>query len=344
MPADLCRRILVFLLLSAVVFPGCWRPSGNSQVVVYTALDEEFSRPIFELFERRTGIVVLAKYDTESTKTVGLTQALLAERKHPRCDLFWNNEIVNTLRLDQAGLLRPYRSPAAANFPSQFQSARDTWCGFAARARVLLVNTDLVSVDAGPQSIGDLTDPQWRGRVGIAKPLAGTTASHAACLFAAWGAERGRDFFTQVRANARVLAGNKQVAQDVGRGRLAWGLTDTDDALIELERGRPVRIVYPDQEPGQIGTLFSPNTLALVAGAPRSEPAEQLVDFLLSPEVERLLAEGPSAQIPLNPAVQLALRVETPQSIRAMEVDFTAAAQQWHSVATFLRETFATAD
>ena len=68
-------------------------------VVVYTALDEQFSRPIFEQFTAETGIRVLAKYDTESTKSVGLTQALLAERARPRCDVFWNNEIVNTLRL-----------------------------------------------------------------------------------------------------------------------------------------------------------------------------------------------------------------------------------------------------
>ena len=57
-------------------------PQGQS-VVVYTALDREFSEPIFEAFTRETGIFVLAKYDTESTKTVGLTQALFAERQRP---------------------------------------------------------------------------------------------------------------------------------------------------------------------------------------------------------------------------------------------------------------------
>ena len=45
----------------------------TSQVVVYTALDEEFSQPLFDRFTRQTGIRVLAKFDTEATKTVGLT-------------------------------------------------------------------------------------------------------------------------------------------------------------------------------------------------------------------------------------------------------------------------------
>ena len=107
--------------------------------------DEDFSRPVFEQFTRQTGIRVLSKFDTESTKTVGLTQAIMAERDRPRCDLFWNNEIVNTLRLERAGLLDTYRPAVAEAFPAEFRSPAGTWHGFAARARVLVVNTDLVS-------------------------------------------------------------------------------------------------------------------------------------------------------------------------------------------------------
>ncbi len=317
---------------------------GEASVVVYTALDREFSEPVFEEFTRQTGIEVLAKYDTESTKTVGLTQALLAERTRPRCDLFWNNEIVNTLRLDQAELLASYASAAAEAYPQQFRSKRRTWHGFAARARVLIVNTELVATDEGPTSILDLADPQWQDKVGFAKPLAGTTASHAACLFVTWGEAEAQAFFRKLKANARVMAGNKQVALSVARGELAFGLTDTDDAIIEVDKGLPVKIVYPDQQPDGLGTLFIPNTLALIEGSPNPLPARRLVEFLLSPQVERMLADGPSAQIPLNPAVEGSDRVESPQTIRAMEVDFDAAAKLWNSAAAFLRQEFATAD
>ena len=317
--------------------------SWGERVVVYTALDQEFSRPVFEEFTRQTGITVLAKYDTESTKTVGLTQALFAERKRPRCDLFWNNEIVNTLRLNQANLLASYDSTAAKSFPAQFRSPQGHWHGFAARARVLIVNTKLVQESNEPNSILDLTDPQWKARVGIAKPLAGTTASHAACLFAVWGEAKAETFFRDLKANAQVLSGNKQVAVAVARGKLAFGLTDTDDAIIELEKGMPVKIVYPDQQPEQLGTLFIPNTLALIRGSENQESAQRLVEFLLSPRVEEMLAAGPGAQIPLNPEVKQTPRVESPRSIRAMAVDFEAAAKQWDAVAKFLRQEFATA-
>jgi len=331
-----------------LVLGGMWgfafRSDDRPQVVVYTALDQDFSQPIFEKFTRQTGIVVRAKFDTESTKTVGLTQAILAERARPRCDVFWNNEIVNTLRLDHAGLLSSYETPSARSFPAQYRSAQSVWHGFAARARVLIVNTELVSDEETPGSIMDLTDPRWEGRVGIAKPLAGTTASHAACLFAAWGDERAKDFFRSVKKNARVMSGNKQVAIAVARGELAFGLTDTDDAIIEQEQGRPVKIVYPDQGEGELGTLFIPNTVAILEGAPHRRAAEKLVDFLLSPQVEEALAAGPSAQIPLNATIEIQARVETPSSIRAMLVDFEEAAEQWNKAAAFLRDEFAIAN
>ncbi len=313
-------------------------------MVVYTALDQEFSEPVFEEFTRRTNIRVLSKFDTESTKTVGLTQAIFAERVQPRCDVFWNNEIVNTLRLDQAGLLDAYHAAGATAFPKQYRSASSTWHGFAARARVLIVNTELVAVDDRPNSIFDLVDPAWKDKVGIAKPLAGTTASHAACLFVAWGKDQAEEFFSKLKANTRVMAGNKQVARSVARGELAFGLTDTDDAIIEVEQGYPVTIIYPDQADDQLGTMFIPNTVSIIKGARHAEAARQLVDFLLSPAVEGMLATGPSAQIPLNPSVEQSPRVETPRTVRAMEVDFEAASKQWNTVAEFLRQEFATAD
>jgi len=99
------------------------------------------------------------------------------------------------------------------------------------------------------------------------------------------------------------LAGESRVGLDLlgdVAGQLAFGLTDTDDALIELEAGKPVKIVFPDSSEDGVGTLLLPNTLAVVKGAPHPRAAVQLIDYLLSPEVEAKPAAGPSAQIPLN--------------------------------------------
>jgi iron(III) transport system substrate-binding protein len=186
-----------------------------------------------------------------------------------------------------------------------------------------------------------MTDPRWRGRIGIAKPLYGTTATQAACLFAVWGDDRAKDFYRKLKANqVKILSGNKQVAMAVGGGQIAFGLTDTDDSLEEIQRGSPVSIVYPDQGISGLGTLFIPNTLAIIAGCPHPEAARRLIDYLLSPEVEAKLAAGPSAQIPLNPAVKVKLQVESPRSVKPMQVDFSAAADHWPTAAKFLRDDF----
>jgi iron(III) transport system substrate-binding protein len=321
---------------------GAGGGTEKRDVVVYTALDREFSEPIFDAFTEKTGIRVLAKYDAESTKTVGLVSALIAERRRPRCDVFWNNEILHTLRLEKLDMLQSYAPPQADDFPAAFRSGDGTWHGFAARARILIVNTDhFPRPGERPRSIEDLADPRWKGKVGVAKPLFGTTATHAACLFAAMGPEPAKDYLRRLKANARILSGNKQVALAVAGGELAFGLTDTDDAVVEIERGRPVAIVYPDQGEGGLGTLFIPNTVSMIRGGPNAEEARALIEYLLSPEVETRLAQGPSAQIPLGAKVTIEPRVATPRTVKAMQVDFAAAARQWESAAQFVGDEFA---
>ena len=316
---------------------GCRPPESAPEVVVYTALDREFSAPIFEEFTEQTGIRVRPKYDSEASKTVGLVNLIMNERERPRCDVFWNNEIINTYRLEDEGLLQAYRSPVGEEYPAEYRSPEGTWYGFAARARILLVNRELVSEADRPTSIRDLADPKWSERVGIAKPLFGTTASHAACLFATLGSESAEEFFRRVAENARIYPGNRQVAQAVATGQIAFGLTDTDDAMVEIEAGMPVEIIYPDQEPEGLGTLFIPNTLTMIEGCRHPEAAQQLIDFLLSPEIEARLAEGPSAQIPLHPGSQAAVRVATPQQKKAMSPAFAEAADVWERSAQYLR-------
>ena len=333
-------RILLAIALAATALPGCSLESSD-EVVVYSALDREYSEPVLEQFTQETGIRTLPKYDLESAKTVGLTSAIIAEARRPRCDVFWNNEILNTLRLKQQGLLEVYHSPTASTYPEAFRDSDGQWHGFAARARILIVNRDVVPEDQRPTSILDLLDPKWKGRIGIAKPLFGTTATHAACLFAALGDDNAKDFFAQLKANGvKVMSGNKQVALAASTGEIAFGLTDTDDALGEIDKARPVEIVYPDRGADELGTLFIPNTLAIVKGCRHPESARKLVDFLLSPDVEKELALCPSGQIPLNPEVEVKLRVETPVTVKAMDADFAAAAKKWDVVAKYLREEF----
>ncbi len=336
------RRTLGSILVGLCgAFAGCGGGGTAGTVVVYSSLDPEFSGSILRDYAARTGVDVIPKFDVESTKSVGLTQLLMQEAARPRCDLFWNNEILNTLRLKDKGLLAPFRPAHAAAIPEAFRAKDGTWYGFAARARILLVNTKLVAEADRPRGIRDLLDPRWKGKIGIAKPLFGSTATHAACLFAAWGEEKASAYFRDLKANGvRVFSGNKQVATAVSSGEVAFGLTDTDDAMGEILAGQAVAIVYPDREPGALGTLYIPNTLAIPKGCPHPEAAEALASALLSPEVEARLAEGPSVQVPLLTTTRAPAQVETPRTVHAMPADFEAAAKLWDRVARFLEAEF----
>lgn len=329
------RAWLLIPLLMAVV--GCAKT--EPEVVVYCALDREFAEPVLQSFEKSTGVRVRAKYDSESTKSVGLTELILREKDRPRCDVFWNNEILQTLRLDEAGLLAKAEPSQEESYPPVFRSPVGTWHGLAARIRVLLVNEDLVAPDQIPRRLEDLTDPKWKGKIGIAKPFFGTTATQMACLAEVEGDDWLRQWLRGLRANqVQVLSGNKQVAVAVGEGTLALGLTDTDDALAEIRAGKPVRIVYLDQGPDERGLLYIPNTLSLIAGGPNPDQASQLINFLLTKEVEETLAQGPSAQIPLHGNARRPRELVWPEDAQRMGVHFSAAARRWDAVKQLLME------
>ncbi|RMD83133.1 MAG: extracellular solute-binding protein [Lentisphaerae bacterium] len=323
-----CRLSRLFLISVFILFLGhsAW---SEETVVLYTALDREFSEPIVLEFQRQTGIRVRCVYDTEVDKTVGLVNKLIMEKSNPRCDVFWNNEIVNTLRLKKLGLLAACVPKNAKVIPSQFRDPQGYWTGFAARARVFLINPDKLGKTPIPRAVSELADPALRKNATLALPFAGTTATHFACLFVHWGQARTLDFVRKLHANQIPFqTGNKHVAKLVAAGYFAVGLTDTDDAIIEVRKNPRLKIVFPHAAEEGSGVLFIPNTLALLKNAPHPEAGKRLIEFLLSAFVERRLAEGPSAQIPLNPEVSRQVRLPFPVPARPMmKVSFAQAAE-----------------
>jgi iron(III) transport system substrate-binding protein len=349
-----CRlqtAIPLFFLPCLLFVSGCGG-SSNPRVVLYCAQDKEFAEESLADFTQRTGIAVATKFDTEADKSVSLYQELVADKARPRCDVFWNNEIVNTIRLQREGLLEPYASPSAAPYPAFCRASDDTWHAFASRARILIVNKQLVPQKDWPRSIFDLTDARWKDRVVIARPQFGTSATMAACLFQVLGEEKAKEFYQGLKRNGVQLApGNKQVAQWVADGKtpdgqpVVVGITDTDDALDVIEDGKLVAMLFPDRDSpkdGKMGTLFIPNTVAILRGCPNPDRARELVDYLLSAEVEARLAESKSHQIPLNPQVQASLppQMETPKTVKAMDADFEKAVDLLPAVQKFVLNEF----
>ena len=313
--------------------------ANADEVVVYTSLDQVFSEPILQAFEEQSGIKVKAVYDVEASKTTGLVNRLIAESQNPRADVFWNSEVGRTLVLKEKGVLTPYVSPSAIDFPAQFKDQEGYWTGFAARARVLIYNQELVPKEKLPTSIFDLTKPEWKGRVALAYPLFGTTATHVAAWYAVLGAERTEQYLRDLKANDVLIVNGNSTSRDVVvQGEVPLGFTDTDDVNVAIQSGKPVDMLFPDKD--GLGTLMIPNTVALIKNAPNPEQAKRLIDFLLSKEVEKRLAFSDSMQIPVRAGVERPAHVPPFESIHAMQVDYQAIADHMEQAATFARKLF----
>ena len=107
------------------------------------------------------------------------------------------------------------------------------------------------------------------------------------------GREDGRLLPAAEGERVRIVDGNSVVRDLVARGDVKVGLTDTDDVNVALEDGQPIAMVLPDKD--GLGVPVMPNMVSLIANAPHPADARRLIDYLLSPDVERQLAQSEAA-------------------------------------------------
>ena len=260
---------LVAVAVLAVLAWLTWDLDSAPRVVVYAAQDQVYAEPILQEFTRQTGIKVRAVYDSEAVKTVGLANRLLAERSRPQCDVFWGNEELRTRQLAAAGVFRKTNG----------------WAAFGYRSRRIVINTHRLSVATAPHSLLELTNPAWRGKLALAYPLFGTTATHFLALRQHGGEAPWQAWCRALQANQPFLVdGNSVVVQLVGRGEAVVGLTDSDDIAAGQREGWPVAALPLTSE-----TLLIPNTAAVIRNAPHPEAAQRLFQYLQQREVAQQL-------------------------------------------------------
>lgn len=254
-----------------------WR----AQTVVYASQDYVYAEPILRDFTHLTGVKVRAVYDSEAVKTVGLANRLLAERSNPQCDVFWNNEELRTRQLAAQNVFRE----------------TNAWVAIGFRSRRVVINTNRLALANAPRRLVELTNSTWRGKVALAYPLFGTTATHFLALRQHWGDANWQTWCRALQANKPFLVdGNSVVVNLVGRGEALIGLTDSDDIAAGQREGLPIAALPVSEE-----CLLIPNTLAVVRAARHPLEAQKLFEYLQRPEVvEKLIAfnalEGRSAR------------------------------------------------
>lgn len=322
-----------------VCLAGC-SPSDkeSNTVVVYTSVDDVFARPVCEQFQKQTGIEVKLVPDTEETKSSGLLNRLITEKARPQADVFWSGDPIRAAVLKKQGVSTAYHSSNAAGMPTQYNDPAGHWQSLSARARILIYNKNLVPAGAEPKSVMALLDPKWKGKGCLANPLFGTTSMHAAALFQVLGEENAKAFFEGLRTNdVKMLSSNGEVKRRVAAGDFAFGIADTDDGTVAINEGKPVGMIYPDQD--RLGTLLVPNAVVLIANGPNSANGRKLIDYLLTAETEQSLAAGEAAQMPLRPGVPVPPNVKRVEDIKTMSVDYEKLGAQLEELSRgFLKE------
>jgi iron(III) transport system substrate-binding protein len=316
------------LIIAAVaIFAGMLLPTVNvakmairtsqSQVIVYAAQDQVYAEPILREFEKETGIKVKAIYDSEAVKTVGLANRLLAEREHPQCDVFWGNEEMRTRQLAAQNVFRETNG----------------WAAFGYRSRRIVINTNFVSerrawpgaADAAhdssrgflgaPASLLELTNAVWRGKLALAFPQFGTTATHFHALKQHWGEAVWLAWCRALAANKPfVVDGNSVVVKFVGRGEAWIGLTDSDDVLAGRREGAPLAMLPLTGE-----TLLIPNTVGVIRNAPHRANAQKLFDFLQRREVAEKLVQANALEGAASATNTTSLKPDWDSLFRGME-------------------------
>jgi iron(III) transport system substrate-binding protein len=290
--------LIALLLLVAILVPILIRSSTDSEtVVLYCAHDSIFADAIIQEFEKRTGIRVQVRYDEEASKSLGLTNLLIAERDHPRCDVFWNNQTLGTMRLKDEGVLAPCPPSFFARIPGEYKDPDHCWAGFAGRLRVYVVNTQTLA--ATDEAIAERLNGDSLARVAIAMPLYGTTLTHYSLLASQMGLEKLKEWHASIHHRGiREARGNGSVKDLVADGACDLGFTDTDDVFVALDAKKPVEMRPIRLPSGQ--TICIPNSVALIRNGPHPDAAMTLIQYLISEEVELALANSTSRQIPLG--------------------------------------------
>jgi iron(III) transport system substrate-binding protein len=319
--------LLVILVSACGSGPAATEPPAagvSGELVIYSGRSEPLLQPVIDAFKaQHPDVNVLLKAGSNSE----LANALLEEQANPQADVFVTTEMFTIQSLAQEGVLQSYRPAGAERLPADFLGPDNLWTGLTRRARVIMYNTELLSGEEVPTSIFDLTDPKWQGQIAAAGSTNGSMQAQIAVMRQLIGEEETEAWLNGLIANdVTFFGGHTDVRKAVGAGEFQLGLVNHYYYYLQQAEGSPVGIIFPDQGEGQIGLITNATAAAVINGAPHVEAAQAFMDFLVSPEGQKLFAEL-NYEYPLLSGVEIHPDVQPLDEFRFADVNVAAAAQ-----------------
>nr|MCU0883081.1 extracellular solute-binding protein [Hyphomonadaceae bacterium] len=218
----------------------------------------------------------------------------------------------NYWRADQRGLLQAVQSPVLeAAIPEHLRDASGKWFGIAKRARVIAY--DKATIQPGQvATYAQLADPALKGKVCIRSSSNIYNLSMMAGMIETIGTDDAAAWARGVVANfARPPEGGDTDQLDaIADGKCAVTLVNQYYYLryarsqVPAEKAIADRIAlsFPDQEGA--GTHVNISGAAVAAHAPNRAAAIQFLEYLVSPEAQKILSEA-NNELPVVAGVQI---------------------------------------
>ena len=265
---------------------------------VYSGRNRPDLTPIYRLFERLTD----TRVEVEMIYHLDVERRLAEERHDPIADVLVTNSQVAVEAVRETGIFEPYRATVARGYDEWLRAPDYSWLSFTAWPRSAMINPRVLpDAAAWPTTLEDLADPRLRGRISMATTNEETTVSQWSSIRAAKGDDYAWGLVDRLLANGlRTYESNKATREALIRDRNAVALVNSSNYHVFLMEGNAVRETWLDQEPGGLGTHCEAHVVALVRGAKHGDVARVFIDFLLSVEIQTLLARM-FGETPVNP-------------------------------------------
>jgi len=295
-------------------------------LVVYSGRSESLVGPLVERFESDTGIEV----DVRWGNTVEMAGTLLEEGDRSPADVFFAQ--------DPGGLgaviemLGELPTAALEAVPLRFRDPGGRWVGVSGRARVVVYNTENVATDELPDSLDDLLDPSWRGRIGWA-PGNASLQTMITAMRHEWGDDRTEEWLEGLVANEPVVFdGNTPIVAAAGAGDIDVGLVNhyyLYRFLAEEGDSFPARNHHlPNGGPGSLVMVAGTGILKT---APNRAAAEAFVEYLLSQSAQTYFAEE-TFEYPLAAGVPPSVELPPLEDLPAPQIELQSLADIQGSV------------
>jgi iron(III) transport system substrate-binding protein len=274
--------------------------TSDVTLTLYNAQHEDLVTALVAGFTAETGI----KVDVRSGEDFDLANQIVQEGSSSPADVFITENSPAMQLVDSAGLFAAVDPATLAQAPTNFSPSNGHWVGVAARATVFIYNPKLLPESQLPASIMDLSQPEWKGKYGVAAGGADFQAIVSAVL-ALKGHDATSAWLKGLKDNAQIYQGNGAVMRAVNAGDIAAGVIYHyywfKDQAEAGENSANVRLYYfQNQDPGGFVGISG---LGALASSKHPREAQQLLRYMTGTAGQQILAAGDAFEYTVNSAV-----------------------------------------